>query len=406
MQQKRLQPGYKTPQSNGIPGNNIELLMVEDIDPSNPKMGGIATYTHQLLGYLSKAGIKVTVLGVSNGNGYRGVEGITFTPVIHKIKYSGYEYLLKLILKAPFLHIPKSVIIHAHHPGNMLPFSLFHKKNPKILTIHGQVLEKIRLKRNIVTRFIYQLVESYVLKHVDIIIAVDEVTGNFYQKRYPWMAKPKIIPTGIDLDRFKIMDRSAVRKKYGFKPGDKIIAYIGRLEKEKGLELLLDCLVKVKKAMPETVILFVGDGRDRRQLENHAERLNLDRVFFLGMKEPEIIPEIINCADVLALCSVCEGSPMVVKEALACGVPVISTNVGDVCQLIRNEKTGKIVPRDEDEFAHALIDVLRAGDREKISKECVSVAAGYSIDLTCSKIVALYKGLGNNKKNQYLGYHD
>jgi len=379
------------PLNNKLSRSRMELFMVEDMDPSVPKMGGIAAYSRQLLEYLANAGIKTTLLGVHQGNGAGSNEMTTLIPIVRKPKYTGYEYLLKLMIKTPFLNIPPSAIIHAQHPGYMLPFSLFRRKNPKILTIHGQVLDKIRLKRNKAVRFIYEKVEAFVFKHIDVLIVVDDVTREFYQRRYPRMANPRVLPTGIDLDKFKCLDRNVLRLKYGLKPEDKVVAYVGRLEREKGPDFLLDCCTSLARLVPEALIILIGDGRDREYLENKASRLDLDRVFFWGPKEPDAIPEIMNCIDVLALCSVYEGSPTVVKEALACGTPVVSTDVGDVRQILQNEHTGRIAPRDKEVFANELAGVLLDDNRERARKECAAAAADFGFNRVGARIVDLYR---------------
>lgn len=376
----------------------MEVFIIEDLDPASPKMGGVAGYSRKLLEYLAKTGIRTTLIGASNGNGSYTNDRFTFIPVISKPKFTGYEYLLRLTMKTPFLQIPESAIIHAQHPGYMLPFILFHRKNPRILTIHGQVLDKIRFKRKKAVRFIYEMVEAFVLKRSDMVIVVDEITREFYQKQYPWLKKPSLIPTGIDLGKFRLLDRNTLRPKYGFKPDDKVIAYVGRLEKEKGPEFLLDCFTVLAGLVPGALIILIGDGRDRDHLKNMVSRLNLSRVFFMGAQEPDAIPEIMNCADVLALCSVYEGSPTVVKEALACGVPVVSTDVGDIRYILNDGKTGRIVHRNKEDYAYALASVLLNEDRERVRKDCATVAANFSFDRIGARTMELYRELSGQEK--------
>lgn len=376
----------------------MELFIVEDMDPSSPRIGGVASYSRQLLEFLGKAGIKATLLGVRNGNGFPVNDMATLVPIVRRPKFTGYEYLLRLMIKTPFLQIPESAIIHAQHPEYMFPFALFHRKNPKILTIHGQVLEKIRLKRKKAVRFVYKLVEAFVLRRSNVVIVVDEFTGDFYQRHYPWMVKPRLIPTGIDLGKFKLLDRDVLRPKYGFQPDDKIVAYVGRLEKEKGPDFLLDCSVLLAELVPEALTLLVGDGRDREYLMNKVSLLNLERVIFMGAVEPDTIPEIMNCADVLALCSLYEGSPTVVKEALACGVPVVSTDAGDVRDVLQDERTGRIVPRNKEDFTSALAGMLLVPDREAVRSVCSASAAKYGFDQVGARTVALYRELSGEQE--------
>src|SRR4030067_2748514 len=98
----------------------MEVIIVEALDPSSPKMGGVAGYSRKLLEYLLKTGIKTTLFGTGHSNGSFNSDNFTFMPVTHKKKFTGYEYLLKLTAKALFLRIPHSAIIHAHPPTYML----------------------------------------------------------------------------------------------------------------------------------------------------------------------------------------------------------------------------------------------------------------------------------------------
>ncbi|MHB8104700.1 MAG: glycosyltransferase family 4 protein [Dehalococcoidales bacterium] len=372
----------------------MDVIIIEAIDPSQPIMGGGEVYSQNLLEYLLKTGVRVTLLGVCHGSSLLTNDKLTFLPVTRKISLTGYEYFLRLMAKTPFMRIPVSAIIHAQRPEYMFPFVLFHWQHPKIITLHGTVLKGIRLKRKKIVRFIYEIVESFTLKHSNMIIAIDEATRQFYQQRYPRLAaKIKVIPVGIDLNKFKLLDREGLRLKYGFKPDDKVIVYVGRLEKEKNLEFLINCFTSLAVLIPHAILVLVGDGRDRKSLEYLVRSSGLKRVIFMGAQEPDNIPKILNCADVLALCSLFEGSPTVVKEALACGVPVVSTDVGDVREIIRSETTGKIVSRNKEDFNHALANMLLKEDREKMRKECVKVATEFGFEQVGAKIVGLYKEL-------------
>jgi len=371
----------------------MEIFVIEDIDPLIPKMGGVAGFSRKLIHYLANNHVKVTLLGVCNNRVAAGSENFCFLPIIRKSKYTGYEYLCRLMLKSPFLHLPKSSIIHSQHPGFMLPFALFHPDIPKIVTIHGQVLSKIKFKRNRAVGFIYKRIESFVLKRTNIVMVVDDITRNFYQTEYPWLPAPVLLPTGIDLEKFKPLERDEMRTKWGFRPGDKVVVYVGRLEKEKGPDILFECYEMLVKKVPEVVIVYVGDGKEKKELEQKTRDSNIKRIIFMGAQPPDVIPEILSCADVLALCSYYEGSPTVVKEALACGIPVVSTDVGDVRQVLENKKVGKIVPRTKKDFADALTGFLLDPDKELTRSRCASTGTLYSFDQVGIKTVEIYRKL-------------
>jgi len=103
----------------------------------------------------------------------------------------------------------------------------------------------------------------------------------------------------------------------------------------------------------------------------------------------EQIPEIVNCADVFALSSFREGMPTVVLESLACGLPVVSMDVGDVHLVVKDAETGYIVKtRSKDEMSAKLIRVLAS--RDKLKENCIAIAREYSREKIANQILEVY----------------
>jgi L-malate glycosyltransferase len=380
---------------------NLEVFIIEAIDPALPTMGGGETYSRNLIEYLSMHQAKPTLVGICHGNNVPLNNRVAFIPISRGKSSTGYQYFLRLMAKTPFIKIPASALIHAQRPEYMFPFVIFKRRNPKIITLHGRILEGVRLKRKKIIRSLYEIVESSALKHSDMIIAVDETTREFYQQQYPWIAeKMRVIPVGIDLNKFKLMDKNSLRQKYKIKHDDKVVIYVGRLEKEKNIDFLLESFKILELSAPEAMLILVGDGGERQRLEGLANSSGIKRIVFMGAQEPDRIPEILNCADVLALCSLFEGSPTVVKEALACGVPVVTNNVGDVSKVIRNEIAGKIVNRDTKEFARALTDVLLTEDREKTRIKCAGEATAFGFEKIGANTIDIYQELMSSRESK------
>ena len=215
-----------------------------------------------LLKQLQKHGIDVTLIGISYNSEEQLLPDYTlnFISIVHKSEISGWDYLISLLLKIPFLKILNSSVIHTQRPDDMLQFILFHKKNPKVCTLHGKALKGIDLKQPKIVAKVYGFVESFCLKHIDKLIAVDETTKQFYEQLYPWLKnKITVIPIGINLNKFKPMDKENMRRKYGFDTKDKIIIYVGRLEKEKNLDLLIKSFVFAKEHDPHTKLVLMAD---------------------------------------------------------------------------------------------------------------------------------------------------
>ena len=156
----------------------------------------------------------------------------------------------------------------------------------------------------------------------------------------------EVIPNGIDLARFKGLDRQRSRQKPGL-GNEFVVMTIARLESVKGIEYLIRAISKLKEASPQSInikLVIVGDGSERENLESLSAKLGLtERVKFLGQIPNEKIPESLAEADCFCLPSLREGFGIVILEAQAAGIPVIGTKVGGILDLIEDDKTGILV---------------------------------------------------------------
>jgi glycosyltransferase involved in cell wall biosynthesis len=371
----------------------MEVVIVEGTDPFSPGIGGGATYSVNLLQYLLKSGICTVFIGVSSSKTQMIQDGLVFVSVTNNMRLSNLGYVFRLIASGALNKVPPKAIVNVQRPEYALPFVLLcHRHNPKVITLHGRILHGVRLKQPRVKAILYRMVESLCLRRCAAVIAVDEGTRDFYEREYPWLTnKIHVIPIGIDLARFKTLERDGLRAKWRFGDSERIVMFVGRLEIEKDLGFLIESFRIVLRQVPNARLVFVGDGKERGQLETMAKDLLPHRVLFMGAQRPDAMPEILNCADVLALCSLYEGSPTIVKEALACGVPVVTTPVGDVAQVIRNSLVGRIVPKDTEQYSRAIVECLCNEDRGITTRECVKAASGFGFDQTGARTVKLYE---------------
>ena len=365
----------------------MEVVIVEGIDPGVTKPGGTRAYILNLIKMLRKEDVDFSLIGISNPDYVHNGE-YSFVPVVKSQKVSGYKFLFHLFLKTPFLDIPESAILHFHRVDRALPFLLFFRNNPKVLTIHGMNYKWEWIhNKGIIVGSIVMIIFKLVIKKMDKIILVDDASKRFCKIQGN---KVVVIPVGIDTGMFTPMDKTALRERYKFDKSDKILLYVGRFKKEKGLDLLIKAFMKVKNKIPDCKLVLVGDGPEKQNLFKLVNGLKLRDVQFMNTVEHDEMPMIMNCADVFALCSLYEGMPTVVLEALACGVPVVSTDVGDVHKVVHDNETGYIVKsRTVDGIASKLIEALNSSYRLK--EYSVQMAQEYS----WKKIAKLIKGVYN-----------
>jgi glycosyltransferase involved in cell wall biosynthesis len=212
-----------------------------------------------------------------------------------------------------------------------------------------------------------------------------------------WLPPEKVcyIPNGVDCARFAPATpeaRDVVRRQFGCSPEEVVVGTVGQLRAEKNHERLLRAFARAAAGRPAKLLL-VGDGPLRPELERRAHELGLaGRVVFTGvLTDPA---ECYRALDVFALSSDTEQMPIAVLEAMATGLPVVSTDVGDVRVMVSPENCRFVVPRGDDErYAAALAGLLadRAvwpalgqANREKCLRE-------YSMETMVRAYVRLYR---------------
>jgi glycosyltransferase involved in cell wall biosynthesis len=168
--------------------------------------------------------------------------------------------------------------------------------------------------------------------------------------------KITVLRNGVDLQAFRIKDRDALRAKLGLKGF--VMASVGLLIERKGHHLIIEAL----KDIPDATLLIAGSGPDRQQLENLASGLGVsERVRFLGNLDREALCDIYNSADALVLASSREGWANVLLESMACGTPVIGSNVWGTPEVIARPEAGLLLKnRDAQSIVEAAAELRRS----------------------------------------------
>lgn len=166
------------------------------------------------------------------------------------------------------------------------------------------------------------------------------------------------VANGIDKSRFSPRDRRASRRAVGLPEDGRILTFVGRLEREKGLFDLLEAFASVARTRSDVTLVLVGDGPRRAEIEALARPWG-DRVRVLGVRPHEEIAHYVGAADVVTLPSWNEGTPNAVLEALASGRRVVATDVGGIPDIVHSRELGLLVPaREPQKLATALGEAL------------------------------------------------
>ncbi|HJT97412.1 MAG TPA: glycosyltransferase [Rhodanobacteraceae bacterium] len=206
--------------------------------------------------------------------------------------------------------------------------------------------------------------------------------------------RTRTIINGFDTSIFHPRPQAEMRAKLGIAPDARVVIYVGRFVETKGLCELLDAFASLAKRDPKLRLALVGDGVMRERLTAMIAEAGLARrVLMPGGFEPAQVAEWIAAADVLTLPSWSEGYPNVIVEAIACGRPVVATDVGGTRE-IADESSGILVPpRDARALEAALAEALaRDWDRDAIAASLARNWSDVAADTlaACEDVIAAH----------------
>jgi teichuronic acid biosynthesis glycosyltransferase TuaC len=167
-----------------------------------------------------------------------------------------------------------------------------------------------------------------------------------------------VVHNGAESEIFRAVEKGEARSRLKLNAPNKLVCFVGYLRPEKGLEYLLEAFAVLGRS--DTQLCVVGDGPLKETLIAQAERLGiLNNCRFVGNQPHKEIPLWLSAADCLVLCSLSEGFPTVLPEAMLCHVPIIATPVGGTPEMIHQGETGLLVPcRDATALSEALNSLL------------------------------------------------
>ncbi|HXH82932.1 MAG TPA: glycosyltransferase family 4 protein [Candidatus Tectomicrobia bacterium] len=253
---------------------------------------------------------------------------------------------------------------------------------PVVITLRGSI---VRLSRYPMHR--PQL--RWALREGDRIVAVSESLREVAAGLGIARERITVIPNGVDAARFRPADRLAARAAVGLAEGRPVVLTVGGIYEDKGQHVLLQALPAVLRRVPDVLVVMVGefrrDGYERR-LRALIDELRLaDHVRFAGGRPHDELPVWYAAADVFCLPTRSEGWANVLLEALACGVPVVTTRVGGNPEIVRDESLGVLVqPDDPAALGDALVRALTSPwDRAAL----VDHAAGHTWESAADRVV-------------------
>ncbi|MFQ5382812.1 MAG: glycosyltransferase [Dehalococcoidia bacterium] len=206
------------------------------------------------------------------------------------------------------------------------------------------------------------------------------------------------IPCGIDLDLFQPADQAASRRRLGLRADHPMLLWVGRLEKLKGVDILVDAVAELDECQADLVIVG-GDERAaelRTELEQQARDAGIEsRISFAGAVPHEELPLYYSAADVAVVPSYYESFGLVAVEAMACGTPVVASRVGGLMSTVIDGVNGYLIPwRCPGPFAEKLEVLIHNPElRANFSRAAVTTVERFGWRRVSAEVAGLYESL-------------
>jgi len=275
------------------------------------------------------------------------------------ISFKAYKTFAQLIENCDLVHAHGHVYMSSYLAG-MVAKKL---KKPFIVTQHNTFID-YQSFLNMAEQLNDQVIGKQVLKHADRIITVSEETKKYVLRLGADKTKTQVIHNGVDTDLFHPRNKEESREKLGLPKNRKIVLSVRRLVYKNGLDTLIESIPLTAQNHPDVLFVVAGKGPSRKLVENRIKELEIgDNVKLAGFVPDTLLPVYYGAADYFILPSASgEGLPLVLLEAMACGLPVIATAVGGTPEILRHMKNGVLVPpRNPEAMAEALTKLLSEG---------------------------------------------
>lgn len=309
---------------------------------------------------------------------------------------SGFSYFISIIKLV--LSIRKKYdfqIIHAHfaYPDGFAGILLAKMLKKKIIiTLHGPDVS-IRMKNCFLRKLII-----YAINRSDKIISVSSQLKAELIRYGVDTSRVVVIHNGVDMDIFRPLEREELFSKLQVASGRRRILYVGYIINAKGVPNLISAMRGVRKEFSDAELILIGGStgtaweKECQEIKSSVETSDLrESVRFMGKVKNDEIPLWMNISDVLVLPSLSESFGVVLIEALACGVPVVSTYCGGPEDIV-NEKIGILVPiGDVEKLASAIKFILVNRAKYDPSQLRQHVKENFDYNVISEKITNLYE---------------
>jgi len=370
-------------------------------DTYYPQINGVVTSTRMLEKGLNKLGHQVFVITTTNPEVTHAAPRVFRLPSM--------PFMFFPTQRVTFLYSPKLLLNLKHlkldivHTQTEFPVGIFGKlvsefyQLPMVHTYHTMYEDYVHYIANghLITPKIAQKFSRIFCNRADIVIAPVQKTKDYLDAI--GVVKPiRVIPTGLDFSPFAKENFSAeqinsVKGELGIRPGDPVIITVGRVAKEKSIEVLIDQMPKLLAMLPNVKLAVVGPGPYIEVLRKQTETLNITgSVIFTGGRPWEIIPLYYQIGDVFATASTSETQGLTYVEAMAGKIPVAVKRDRSVEGVIVNGETGYCFENDEDAAGVLYRALTNREEAKKMAEEGFKVISHLSASHFACQLEQVY----------------
>ncbi|MDO4747431.1 MAG: glycosyltransferase [Candidatus Saccharibacteria bacterium] len=284
-----------------------------------------------------------------------------------------------------------SVVSYARKRG--IPVVTTEHNQPEVLTESLKMPGVMKKGANLVLNAYFRNRQS---KSDFVTMPTEQAIRNLLEK-HPINVPVAAVSNGVDLSRFKPgKPASVIYQKYGILQGIPTVLYVGRVDPEKKVGLVIEAFKKARMKLPKIQMVVVGDGVDRTRLETKYKEV--EGLKFLGRVVSDDLYELYKTGSVFATASEIETQGIVLIEAAASGLPLIAVNKGAVSEVCRTGENGFLCqPGDVDEIAEAMVKLLSDESlRQKYAKKSLEIAHEHDFGQTLDRFTNIYNRVLNH----------
>ena len=378
----------------------MRILMVSDV--SFPRVNGVSTSIATFRRSLAELGHESTLIAPAYPGAPAGESGVIRIPS-RAVPRDPEDRMMgrgRVVALAGALAGQAFDIVHVHTPfvAHYAGIALARRLQLPVVETYHTFFEEylhhyVPFVPRAATRFLARRFSVSQCREVDALIVPTSQMLSLLRD-YGVDARAEVLPTGIDLERFRGGDGAAFRRRHGIPAGRPVLLHISRVAHEKNIDFVLEVLARVRAAVPEVLLVIAGEGPALSHLKRLASRLDLDRhVLFVGYLDRD--GPLLDCyraGDAFVFASRTETQGLVLLEALALGVPVVSTAVMGTAEVLDGVKGAIIAPDEVDGFAASVVSVLTdAALRRRLAAAAPADAHAWSAPVMADRLVALYR---------------